>query len=365
MQHIGLIIHGITQGGAERIMSEMANFWVQNGLDVTLFTLDQRIDEDDAYWVHDDVQRVCLPWDVGGAEFYRDLKNNIKRVSAIRGGFRKSRPDVLIAFMPQVNIISVIAARLEGIPIIISERNNPVRDPLSISWRILRCLVYPFADKLVVQTKSIRRMFPWIFGKKCAVIPNFVRTMSLCELPPVKERDHVIVAVGRLREAKGFDVLISAFSKIRSRFPSWRVEIWGAGIEYDALQSLIDQQECVDCISLKGSSAVIEEKMAAASVFVLSSRYEGFPNVLCEAMACGLAVVSTDCVSGPGEIVEHGVNGLLVPVDDAPAMADALSHLLGDDGLRSRLGERASKIKQTHRISEIMKMWDAALIEVL
>lgn len=364
-KHIGLVIHGITQGGAERIMSGMANYWVQNGVDVTLFSLDQLLEVDEAYGVHENVNRVRLPWCIDGKGIWGEISKIFKRISAIRRGFREHRPDVIIAFMPQVNILSIIAARLEEIPIIISERNNPKRDPLSISWRLLRFFVYPLANKLVVQTHRIRKMFPWLGGRKCVVVPNFVRDIGSCKTLREQKRENVIVAVGRLTEAKGFDVLIRAFAQIKGQFPSWRVEIWGKGKEQLSLQTLIEEQGCADCVRLMGSSPQIEEHMKAASVFVLSSRYEGFPNVLCEAMACGLAVVSTDCISGPAEIIEHGVNGMLVPVDDESVLATTIAQLLQDAALRESLGEKALAIRRTYHVSEIMKMWNTVVNEVL
>lgn len=173
-----------------------------------------------------------------------------------------------------------------------------------------------------------------------------------------------MVAVGRLDPQKGFDLLIQAFSRVAGRYPSWRLVILGEGAARAELTALIAARKLAARVSLPGFIAEPRAIMRQADLFVLSSRYEGMPNALIEAMSEGRACVSFDCPTGPGEVIQHSINGWLVPVGDVDALSTALADLMGNNGLRERLGEHARAVANAYSQRSIMGLWNALLASV-
>jgi glycosyltransferase involved in cell wall biosynthesis len=174
-----------------------------------------------------------------------------------------------------------------------------------------------------------------------------------------------MLAIGRLTEQKGFDVLIHAFSELFPRYPDWRLTILGDGPLRPDLERLRDNLGLVGLVEFPGEVKHIHQYLQYVDVFVLSSRYEGFPNSLCEAMACGLAVVATDCQSGPGEIIEDGINGLLAVPNDVHSLASCMDRLMSNEVERKRLGNNASRITERFEPGKILEMWESLVKEVV
>jgi glycosyltransferase involved in cell wall biosynthesis len=180
----------------------------------------------------------------------------------------------------------------------------------------------------------------------------------------VENGTRVALGVGRLDPQKGFDLLIDAFARVAARHPSWRLVILGEGPARAELTAVVAARGMGERIAMPGFTPTARALMRQAALFVLSSRFEGMPNALIEAMSEGLACASFDCQTGPGELIDHGVNGWLVPAGDAVALAVALDVLMGDDALRTRLGARAREIKEAHSQRAIFGLWNALLTEV-
>jgi glycosyltransferase involved in cell wall biosynthesis len=217
------------------------------------------------------------------------------------------------------------------------------------------------ADALVVQTDAL---LPWaqsIIGKERAhVVPNPVRDMGHVIQLPTVERGAVIVAAGRLVSAKGFDILLEAFAAATRDMPQWNLIILGDGPERDRLTELARHLRIIDRVSLAGWVAEPGEVMLGASVFVLSSRYEGFPNALLEAMACGLPVIASACL-GPAQIISDQVDGLLVQVGSASELSAAVLRLITDEKLRNKLGRNARAVSTRYKLESIIPLWDRLL----
>jgi glycosyltransferase involved in cell wall biosynthesis len=189
------------------------------------------------------------------------------------------------------------------------------------------------------------------------VIPN-----SLRELPSVQcDRELLIIAVGRLSVEKGFDVLLKAFAELSPNFPGWRVCIIGEGTERQALTRLRDELDLAGRVEFSGEVSQVELWMARASLLVHPSRREGFPNAVLEAMGMGLAVVCADCRAGPSELIEDGLNGRLVPVDDVAELARVMSELMMAPELRERIGSEARKVRKRFAQDVIMDKWQSLL----
>jgi glycosyltransferase involved in cell wall biosynthesis len=347
--NIVLVTSSVTSGGAEKMIVGMANYWSEaNSVTIIYF------DEGRSYFDVDErvkLRRIDAPGFVVG------VFSTLDRILSLRREIRSLAPDVLISFLGKINVISWIATRGLGVPLILSERNNPYLQPLRLSWRFLRSITYRMADKLVVPTTGLRDSLPIQIRRRAEVIPNWVE-VDLLAAPPIKP---VIIATGRLVHQKGFDLLLRAFRQIADECPGWRLIIHGEGVLLGELIELRDHLQLTDKVTFPGVTQRPQEWLGEGSIFVLSSRYEGFGNVLLEAMAAGLAVVSFNCPWGPSEIIDDGVDGILVPEGDITSLAQAMLRLITSPALRSKLGAAAHR--NAHRLarSNVMPRWNNLL----
>jgi GalNAc-alpha-(1->4)-GalNAc-alpha-(1->3)-diNAcBac-PP-undecaprenol alpha-1,4-N-acetyl-D-galactosaminyltransferase len=259
--------------------------------------------------------------------------------------------------MTETNIISTIGCRIINKPIIIAERIS--YDFLkSRVWVSLRKLVYRFSNVLIVQTRYDQEKYNRLANT--FVINN---PLNLKEMIPNNREEKNILAVGRLNRQKGFDRLIKAFLHLDQK--DWKLAIIGEGSERSNLEKLIYDLNLKDFISMPGKTEAIEKWYKKSSIFVLSSRIEGFPNVLCEAMAYGCACVSFDCIAGPNEIITDKIDGYLVKNGDINALSARMNFLINNPEERRRIGKEAMKISNRLNIDSIMRKWDKIIEKIL
>jgi glycosyltransferase involved in cell wall biosynthesis len=259
-------------------------------------------------------------------------------------------------------VLVLLATRGLGVAVVVSERVDPSQHHISWPWHNLRRLTYRWADALVLQTRSALARF-CSFGKgKAHVIPNPVtlpvESGENAPSRPSERTNRLLVAMGRLAVQKGFDLLLEAFKQASADRPNWTLTILGEGPMRAELEESVRRLGLTGQVRLPGQVHDPFCVLRQADLFVLSSRFEGFPNALCEAMACGLPVISFDCPSGPAEVIRDGVNGVLVLPEDVEGLTLALARLMDDEAERDRLGKRAPEVLDRFSVEKVMAEWD-------
>lgn len=289
---------------------------------------------------------------------------------------RVLRPDVLFSTCSGMNLPASLATLLTpgGHRLVLSERNVLVRDhPWPKKWSLLlaKRLLYPRADCITAVSRGVQEDLVARLGLRRGRVPvvyNPVVTPDL-EAAARQEVRHpwfgdggpVVLAAGRLVPAKGFDLLVRATARVQRRCPL-RLVILGEGPERPKLLALARELQIADRVDLPGFDKNPFSYMRRCTLFVLSSRYEGLPGVLIQAMACGAPVVAADCPAGPAEIISPGRDGILVPVEDVDALAAEIERLLGDPETRQRLGESARRSAQRFGRDRVVEAYERALV---
>lgn len=286
------------------------------------------------------------------------FRSNIEKIKFIRSQINYYIPDIVVSFIDSTNILTILSMINIKIPLIISERNNPEKSKMSKIWFYLRFITYPFANCLVVANNGLKDLcFKKKYNKNIKIIPNIVKedTSNNRQLNSKK-----IIAVGSLTSQKRYDLLIDAIDvlKNKNRLNGYTLNIFGSGYLFEYLRIKITSKKLESFITLHGQVNSIYDEYNKSEIFVLSSEYEGQPNVLLEAMSCGLACIATDCDFGPGEIIQNNLNGLLVAVNNVEALASSIERLIYNYQLRTYLGGNAKKtIKEKYTREKIAANW--------
>ncbi|MFV2177478.1 glycosyltransferase family 4 protein [Actinomadura sp. LOL_016] len=274
---------------------------------------------------------------------------------------RAAPPDVLIATRPSLNLL-VAALSPRGVTTIGQDHMSLGSYKPPLRRQILRD--YRRLDVLTTLTEAARAEYEdALAGSDVRIvrIPNAVPDMPG---GPSRRTGKVVLAAGRLVQNKRFDLLIEAFAPIAAEHPDWTLRIFGAGARRGALRDLVAERGLTGRVEVRPASRRLPAEMENAAIYALTSRREGMPMVVIEAMTKGLAVVSTDCPHGPREMIDSGRDGLLVPVDDAAALTAALRALIGDDALRDRLGEEARRSARAYDPARVAARWTALLADL-
>jgi glycosyltransferase involved in cell wall biosynthesis len=348
------LISSLRAGGAERVASLLLNDWADKIDQIVLITFDTA--ENDFFVIDSRIKRYSLKIYKTSFSFFIKVIQHGWRAIKTLGIIYKEKPDIILSFLLDVNLLAGLLKFFVKTPVILSERTYV---PYYIKTRILKKILpflYKKADVYIAQTQQGAQWAEGFLPKeKIIIIPNPVIVPPIMENK--EERRPIILAVGRLERDKGFDLLIKAAHRCLETHKEWQLWIVGEGKERPALEELIHCYKMQDRIFLKGKHQDVSPFYKQASVFVLSSRVEGFPNALLEAMSCGVAVVSADCLTGPRDIIQHNYNGLLIPPEDSAALEKALSCLIKDKELRLKLGENAQQVRINYSLDKISQTW--------
>lgn len=363
LRRMVLFIPTMACGGAQRVATQLAEHWARSGVEVAIITLAPR--GEDFYPLHPGIRRVSLDQATISRSVFSGLLNNIRRIIALRRILRAEKPQVAIALTNTANILLAFAAlRSSGLLAIGSEHIHPPSEPMSHAWALLRKLSYGWLDAVVALSTETR---DWLmkntFAAHLPVIPNPV-VLPLPRHHPVKRPadlvpagSKVLLAMGRLVPQKGFDTLIAAFGNLARHHGIWHLAVLGEGQARPTLEAQVKALGLGDRIILPGHVGNAGDWFGRASLYVLSSRFEGFPVTLAEALAHGLPAVSFDCETGPRDIIRHETDGLLVPAGDANALLGALDRLMRDDDLRARFSASAVDITERYSLDRIAARW--------
>jgi GalNAc-alpha-(1->4)-GalNAc-alpha-(1->3)-diNAcBac-PP-undecaprenol alpha-1,4-N-acetyl-D-galactosaminyltransferase len=347
-------------GGAERVASTLANAWAARGDQVTLLPTFSGGGKP-FYRFNESVELLHLTHLSSIAP--RSGKQYLRRLMALRRLVNERKPDVVVSFLPNVNIAALLATAFAGVPCVVCERSDPTQQQLELKWRLACKLLYRLADSVVVQTESVAQSIGMLYGglRKVAVIPNPipVELMRWQAGANAMAQRRVLLSMGRLVEVKQVHHIISAFSCLHEGYPEWDLHIYGDGPLAKQLLRQIERAGLTERVFLKGNTSEPWAVMAQADAFVMASAYEGFPNALLEAMAVGLPCVATDCRSGPRELSRDGTDALLVKPNDKIDLRNAMHRLISGAALRGHLGAKARQsVQARYSLPSVLAAWD-------
>ena len=346
------LLSSLGAGGAERVVSLLANKMVERGHQVKIICLKFN----DVYYQLDSRVTVTLAM--------KKTKNRLTELFWLRNYIKKQNPDVVIPFTEGVYCFTILSLLGTGIPIIASERLDPAA--MSPLRKFLKRLLLPYADWLVVQTQSIKEYFPKKIQAKTSIIYNPVVTDVFREIDngqlKIENEGKLnrIISVGRLYPQKNQEIMIRAFAKVAEEFPDWQLVIYGEGPLRESLELIVESLEMQGRVLLPGRTEHVIEELRKSKIFCMSSDYEGMSNSMIEAICVGLPVISTK-VSGTEELIKDGVNGILVEIGDETQLAFSMAQLMASPISRKAMSVFNKNRSCLFTIGSIVNKWEVLI----
>lgn len=352
-----LFIGGLGGGGAERVVCNLANYLLDQDWDVRILTMS---DKKSAYFMNPDIKLYPL---IKQSERKNIIYNSALRYLRLKKYVKTELMDCYIVMLPVTILLTLVLRKKIKAKVIISERSTPVKYPIVIR-ALLKILVHR-ADGVVFQTKEVYEWYkPYIKKSKAVIIPNAVNMEFLTNDENIIKENRIIAA-GRLIEVKNFSLLIKAYSRIVKKYSDYKVIIFGDGPERNKLINLANELGVEKNVVVVPYTNNLEKELKKSKLFVLSSNYEGMPNVLIEAMASGLPCIATDCIGGgPKSLIHENENGFLVEVGNDEQMAYYMDLVLSSEKLANNIGNQARKITETLHPGRIYSMWESFVEDV-
>jgi glycosyltransferase involved in cell wall biosynthesis len=355
---LALVISDLGSGGAQRVLLHLVESWHKAGRRITVITLAGP--EHDFFRLPHGVRRIVA----GGVAHSRNVLvgflTNIGRVRQLRRALREAAAPVVIAFVAQASVLTVLASIGLDLRVVAAERNDPRRQNLGPIWNRLREFAYWRADLVTANSRGVLQALADVVPfNRLAYLPNPLPDPPSCAPAPLTAP--TILSVGRLHHQKAYDVLLRAFGKFSANQPDWRLAIVGEGPEEQQLRELAHGLRIANKVDWLGRRHSAYPFLRACRIFVLASRHEGMPNALLEAMSCALPCVVSDGSPGPLELVQDGVNGLVVPVEEVEALAEAMRRLAVDRQFADALGQRGRDAVKEHELTRALKTWERVL----
>lgn len=349
-----VVTRAMTAGGAERVIAQLVNYLIEQGKECEIITTDK---SGVAYELNPNVIVREI-----GKKSNNKVVDRLARYSELRKMIKADKPDVVLTMPEDTGIYVILALLGTGYPVYVSERNNPWVMPDVKITRFLRKIAYPFVKGVIFQTEMAKSFFPKYIQRKSVVLQNPVDGNRI-PLPYEGKREKVIIAAGRLEKQKNFDLLIRAFARFSGEHPEYELYIYGEGQLRRELEKLVKTVEMDGKVHMPGIKKNLLELINSAEMFVLSSNYEGMPNVLIEAMCMGMPVISTDCpCGGPRMLIKNNENGILVSVNNEEQLVEAMEKMIDLD-FNKKMSEAAKEIRKKMTDNQIFVEWQEFLFQ--
>lgn len=358
--HIAMLIGSLTKGGAERVLVNLADYFAGKGYLVTMVTQYQVENE---YPLNEKVKRVIS--DITQEETTKSrIINFVRRFRKLKNIWKSEKPDVILSFIGKNNMMAILTSRFLKIPVAVSVRAEPALEYYNSWMRFMARHLFAKASGVILQTRQCFSFFPKKVRDKAVILKNPV-SPSFFRDRYEGEREKTIVAVGRIDENKNHEMLIKAFAGIAQEFPDYKLIIYGEGECRDRLIKMAEELGYRDRILLPGSIDHVADAIYKTRVFALPSNSEGVPNTLIEAMLMGLTVISTDCpCGGPADLIENGVNGILIPVGDVRLLTEKLRYLIKNLQISDEMGAAAMKTADIYQPEKVYGAWEKFLLSI-
>lgn len=354
----------MTKGGAENTLANLANEWI-NDYDVTIVT---NIKEKCEYNLNPKIKyRNIDSKNKKGEMILAKIKTKLskERTRKLKDIIEEEKPDAILVFLPEPTIrVLSLKKHFPNIPIILSIRNHPQKEFNFPMGKRIRDYYYEKADSIIIQDISYKKYLSKNVHSKIEVIPNYISN-DFMESTLISKKEPIVITVARLEKQKNIPLLIDAFSKLNTKFNSYKLYICGDGSLKNKLDKKINKMELQDRIILKGRVKNVKDEIEKASLFVLPSNYEGMPNVLLEAMALSLPVITTDSTEAIYSMIENNKNGIIIKKNDRASLTKKIEELLENDEKRISIGEEASKIKEKYNKKVIIEKWNKSIKKYL
>ena len=345
------LVSSLMHGGVERTVLYLSEFFAKNGVDTTILSIKDYI----FYNVDERVKVKTLNISGGYKNIFDRFTKVLGRLKRIDAFLKADRPDVVFCMSPTVCKYIFAGKKKYGFKLITSERNYPLYDTRDEAR--VKKIAFRVCDGIIFQTERARSWFSEDVQNKGVVIPNAVGNPDCYRVKAEPLKEKKFSAIGRLSKQKDFPTLIRAFALFLGKHQGYRLEIFGKGEDEKDLKALCLELGIGNSVLFMGLDKNVMERISDSTAFVLSSLYEGMPNVLLEAMGIGLPCVSTDCPFGPKELINDGENGILVPVGDVEALAAAMAKIAENREFALSIAEKARAVLETNDIDVISEKY--------
>jgi len=343
-----IYVHSLDFGGAERTVSYLSDYFVNQGNLVVIILNENKI----KYNINKNVIIKVLNIKSANNTFKRTI-NIFKRNKVLKKIVNIESPDIILT-MSATSSIYFIRKKYRGL-LISSKRSNPLKQG-KIS-KMFENWIYSKSQGIIFQTKDAQKLYNYKIQNKSRVIQNAVGNQDIYSVNKDYVFDDTILAVGRLVKIKDYTTLLKAFKLVLEDFPEYKLFIYGQGEEKQNMINFSKELEIIDNVHFKGVDKNAIIKNVNSRCYVLSSKSEGMPNSLMEAMAIGIPSISTDCDYGPRDIIINGKNGLLVEVGDYHGMAQAIKKLILNENYAVEISKEGQKLKESNSIIKISKKY--------
>lgn len=355
MKHIAIVTTNMGSGGAERVIAQLLKQW-SSKCKCTLILIKKT---EIFYSIPPTVKIIEI-----GQQCNNHIIDKLKIYASVRHIINNIKPDVVLAMPEDIGIYTTLSLLGTGIHIVVSERNDPAIMPNKKITRLLRRIAYKFTDGFIFQTKNAMEYFNKNIQRKGIVLYNPLDLERIPD-PFIGRRKKNIVSAGRLTEQKNFKLLIDAFSSFYEKHPEYTLTIYGEG---ELRKQLVEYSNRLDAhtnILFPGNSKNLLESIKDSAMFVLSSDYEGVPNVVIEAMATGIPVISTDCKpGGASALITNNMNGIIVPIGDTKKLYESMTFLAKNPDVANNYATKALLIKEQMDSEIVSQNWLDFLLRI-